>query len=69
MSTNLYTSFAATAHLTEGIHLNALIRLKVENCLVCPAGTNSVQYGKAIYFLLEKINEIKHQGVISNREL
>jgi hypothetical protein len=36
---NLHTSFAAMAHLAEGICLNAMLMLKVENFLICLGGT------------------------------
>jgi hypothetical protein len=36
---NLHTSFAAMAHLAEGIRLNAMLMLKVENFLIYLGGT------------------------------
>jgi hypothetical protein len=39
MSKNLQISFAAMTHLTEGLALNALLTLKVENSLICLVGT------------------------------
>jgi hypothetical protein len=44
----LHLSFAAMAHLAEGLCLNILLTLKVDNS-VCPVGT--------IYFALENINK------------
>jgi hypothetical protein len=39
MSKNLQISFAAMTHLAEGLFLNALLTLKVENSLICFVGT------------------------------
>jgi hypothetical protein len=35
ISKNLQISFAAMTHLAEGLFLNALLTLKVENSLIC----------------------------------
>jgi hypothetical protein len=35
MTKNLYRSFAAVVHLAEGLCLNVLLTLKVENSLIC----------------------------------
>jgi hypothetical protein len=35
MSKNLQNLFAAMTHLAEGLFLNALLTLKVENSLIC----------------------------------
>jgi hypothetical protein len=56
MSKNLQISFAAKTHLAEGLFLNALLTLKVENPLVCLVGTRMtpVSYdGMAINFALK----------------
>jgi hypothetical protein len=47
-------SFAALAHPAEGLCLNALLTLEVENSLICLAGPGipSVRVGMAIYFAL-----------------
>jgi hypothetical protein len=39
MPKNLHTTFAAMTHLAEGLCLSALLTLKVENVLICLAGT------------------------------
>jgi hypothetical protein len=39
MSKNPQISFAAMAHLAEGLLLNALLTLEVENSLICLVGT------------------------------
>jgi hypothetical protein len=39
MSKNLQISFLAMTHLAEGLFLNALLTLKVENSLICLVGT------------------------------
>jgi hypothetical protein len=39
MSKNLQISFAAITRLAEGLSLNAMLTLKVENSLVCLVGT------------------------------
>jgi hypothetical protein len=36
---NLHMSFAVMTHLAEGLCLNALLVLKVENSLICLVGT------------------------------
>jgi hypothetical protein len=35
MSKNLHTPFVAMARMAEGLSLNALLTMKVENCLTC----------------------------------
>jgi hypothetical protein len=50
MSKNLQISFAAMIHLAEGLFLNALLTLKVENSFYSPCGntnTNSAHDGMA----------------------
>jgi hypothetical protein len=51
-------SFAAMTHLVEGLCLNALLTLKVENALICLVGTRitSVHDGMTINFALENVN-------------
>jgi hypothetical protein len=49
-------SFAAMTHLAEGLCLDALLMLKVENSLVCLVGTTSVSDEMTI-FALENINK------------
>jgi hypothetical protein len=39
MSRNLRMSLAAMTHLAEGLCLNALLTLKVENSFICLVGT------------------------------
>jgi hypothetical protein len=39
MAKNLHTSFAAMAHLAEGLCFNALPTLEVESYLTCLVGT------------------------------
>jgi hypothetical protein len=39
MSKNLHVSFAAMLHLAEGLWLNALLMLNIENSLICLVGT------------------------------
>jgi hypothetical protein len=39
MSNSLHRSFAAMVHLAEGLCVNALLTLKVENSLICLVGT------------------------------
>jgi hypothetical protein len=39
MSKNLHMPFAAMTHPAEGLCLSALLTLKVENSLICLAGT------------------------------
>jgi hypothetical protein len=39
MSKNQQISFAAMTHLAEGLCLNALLTLKVENYIICLVGT------------------------------
>jgi hypothetical protein len=54
-------SLAAVAHLTEGVCLNALLALGVENSLICLAGTqiptNSVHDAVAMDFAFENMNK------------
>jgi hypothetical protein len=60
MSKNLHISFAAMTHFAEGLCVNALLALKVENFSYLPCGhtnTNSVHDGMAINFTLEDINK------------
>jgi hypothetical protein len=61
ISKNLQISFVAMAHLAEGLFINALLTLKVENSLICLVGThtntNRVHDGMAINFALEDINK------------
>jgi hypothetical protein len=39
MSKNQQISFEAMTHLAEGLFLNVLLTLKVENSLICLVGT------------------------------
>jgi hypothetical protein len=59
MSNNLQISFAAMTHVAEGLFLNVLLTLKVENSIICPVHTNTnrVHDGVAINFALEDINK------------
>jgi hypothetical protein len=57
MSKNLHMSFAAMTYLAEGLCLSALLTLKVQNSLICLAGTRirSVHDEMAIYFVLKTV--------------
>jgi hypothetical protein len=60
LSENLHITYAAMMHPGEGLCLIALLTLKVENSLICLAGTrilNGIQGGMAIYFALEDVNK------------
>jgi hypothetical protein len=44
-------SFAALAHLTEGLCLSALLTLKVEKSIICLVGTRIIKFNLFIYVL------------------
>jgi hypothetical protein len=74
VSSNMHTSFAAVARLAEGLCLNALLTLEVENSysssLPCRyTNTNSVQNGTVIYFALRNIKRKRHRGVAIRTQL
>jgi hypothetical protein len=46
ISINPHTSFAAMAHLAEGVCINAILVLKVENSLICLVGTRTPTMSK-----------------------
>jgi hypothetical protein len=53
-------SFAVIMHLAEGLCLDALLMMKVENFLFLPCRhTNTISFhgGVAVYFALENINK------------
>jgi hypothetical protein len=55
-------SSVAMTHITEGLCLNALFMLKVENSLICLVGTcipTIVRDRMSIGFVLDNINKVQ----------